>query len=708
MRLFIAEKPDLARAIVDGLSDGNAGLQTKGNEFIKVGNDTVTWCFGHLLALKNPDEYDEKYKKWEMHSLPFDIPKLELKPIKGKENQVKIIRDLVKQADEIVNAGDPDEEGQLLVDELLEYFNNKKPVKRVLINDNTKASVQKSLSNLKDNKDFVGLRNSAYVRSVGDWKYGLNLTRAYTLKAQENAYSGGVLSVGRVQTPILNLVFERELEVKKHVKELYYNVITDNNFKLVIQKDKLEEGLCKDKSYLQTILEDAVSHNDFKIKSIEVKKQENQPPLPYNLLELQADANRRYKYKPDIVKDITQSLREKHKAITYNRSDCQYLTDEHYEQRADVLASIKSNLGTEVPGLNLTLKHKAFNNKNVSAHHAIIPTINNVDISAFSKEELVIYKMIADRYLVLFLQSEVVEKTSLCAVNSTQLDFVASTSKIVQVGFKSYFQKKEETEENEKEIEENNSHLANYKQDDSANFKEIKLTEHETKPKQLYTFATLLKDLTSVAKYVKNEEIKKLLQEKDKDKKGESGGIGTPATRDAILKVLIDRNFMVEEKGKLITSQLGKDFLAILPANAKQPDMTALWSEKQNEIKENKLSVDEFLCEIDLFVKQEISNLKNHTITISRGSNEKTSTSTYQKKQTSKITKKSVQGTKNTEVRKATNPNGEAIKCPNCNTGDIIFKTGQYGNFWACNNYPTCKSSFKDINGKPQLVKGVK
>jgi DNA topoisomerase-3 len=132
MRLFIAEKPDLARAIVDGLSDGNAGNQTKGNGFIKVGNDTVTWCFGHLLALKNPDEYDEKYKKWEMHSLPFDIPKLELKPIKGKENQVKIIKDLVKKATEIVNAGDPDEEGQLLVDELLEYFNNKKPVKRVL------------------------------------------------------------------------------------------------------------------------------------------------------------------------------------------------------------------------------------------------------------------------------------------------------------------------------------------------------------------------------------------------------------------------------------------------------------------------------------------------------------------------------------------------------------------------------------------------
>lgn len=436
---------------------------------------------------------------------------------------------------------------------------------------------------------------------MADWKYGLNLTRAYTLKSQEKGYSDKVLSVGRVQTPILNLVFEREQEVKNHVKELYYNIVTDNGFKLLIDKEKLEAGLCKDKPYLETILDNALSYNDFTIKNIEIKEEKKQPPLPYNLLELQADANKRYKYKPDQVKDITQSLREKHKAITYNRSDCQYLTDEHYEQREDVLASIKSNLGTEVQGINLELKHRAFNNQNVSAHHAIIPTINNVDTSKLSKEELVIYKMIADRYM----PSEVLEKTSLLATNSTGLEFVASFSKVLHLGFKSYLRSEEDEEIKDENIEESNkNNLATFKQGDSANFKEIVLTEHETKPKQLYTFATLLKDLTSVAKYVKNPDIKKLLQEKDKDKKGESGGIGTPATRDAILKVLIDRQFMVEEKSKLITTQLGKDFLAVLPNNAKQPDMTALWAEKQTEIKQGSLSVEDFLSEIDTFVKQ--------------------------------------------------------------------------------------------------------
>ncbi len=699
MRLFIAEKPDLARAIAEGLGS----TQSKGDGYIQVGQDKVTWCFGHLLALKNPDEYDDIYKKWEMETLPFNISKLELKPIKGKESQVRIIKKLLSEATEVVNAGDPDEEGQLLVDELLEYYNNKKPVKRVLINDNTKSSVQKALSKLQDNKDFLGLRNSAYVRSVADWKYGLNLTRAYTLKAQESNYKGGVLSVGRVQTPILNLVYEREQEVNNHVKELYYNIVTDNGFKLVIAKDKLEDGLCKDKAYLQTILDNALSYNDFTIKSIEVKKQENQPPLPYNLLELQADANKKYKYKPDQVKDITQSLREKHKAITYNRSDCQYLTEEHYEQRAEVLETIKNNLKIEISNIDRNLKHKTFNNKNVSAHHAIIPTINNLDVSKFSKDELVIYKMIADRYLVLFLPPEVLEKTSLLATNSTDLEFVASFSKVLQIGFRSYLNNKEEIET---EVE---REAYSYKEGDKADFKDIKITEHETKPKQLYTFATLLKDLTSVAKYVKNPEIKKLLQEKDKDKKGESGGIGTPATRDTIIKLLIDRNFMFEDKGKLVTTQLGKDFLKILPSRAKQPDMTALWSEKQFEIKQGSLSVEDFLSEIDLFIKEEIMNLKKNEIIIEgvRKKNESKTNKGREKGSTTK-TKEFIQNTKNTEMVKAIDSTGKEVICPNCSKGTLVLRAGQYGKFWSCNNYPTCKSSFKDINGKPQLVKGVK
>jgi DNA topoisomerase-3 len=679
-RLYIAEKPELARAIVEGLAGSNqnkdSGNATKGDGFFVVGDNIITWCFGHLLMLKAPADYNEEYKKWYLNNLPYNIPNISLKPVedKGKQRQLNIIGKLIKEADEIVNAGDPDEEGQLLVDEVLEYFNNKKPVLRILINDNTKTSVEKAIANLKDNEDFKGLRDSAYARSVADWEYGLNLTVVYTLKAQENGYKGGVISIGRVQTPILNLVYNREMEVKNHIKELYYNISTDNGFRYIVNKDKLEDGLCKDKEYLSRILEDAKANNNFTIKSIEVKNQENQPPLPYNLLKLQADANRKFKYKPDVVKNITQSLREKHKAITYNRSDCQYLSDEHYEQRNDVITTIKENLVISIDNIDTNLKHKAFNNANITAHHAIIPTINKIDISQFTEQELNIYKMIADSYLLLFLPAEIIEKTTYIASNSTNLEFITTTSKVLEMGWKSY-RKVEDSKEKDEEEQENNQSLS-YKQGDNANFKEFKLIESATKPKQLYTFATLLEDLTQVAKYVKNQEIKKLLLEKDKDKKGESGGIGTPATRDSIIVKLFERTYMVEEKGKIITTQLGKEFLAEVRDESKQADMTALWAEKQFEIRKGNLSVEEFRKEIILFLQQEISNLKTKKLNISGNV--------------------------------AVDATGKKINCPTCKTGLLVQKKGKFGMFWSCNQYPICKETFQDKKGKPQLIKGVK
>jgi DNA topoisomerase-3 len=450
MRLFIAEKPELARAIADGIGEN----QKKCDGYIQIGSDYITWCFGHLLQLKDPQEYNERYAKWNLEDLPLDIKNIQLKIIKGKEKQVEVIRKLVLEATEIVNAGDPDEEGQLLVDELLDYFNNKKPVKRILINDNTSSSIVKALSNLKDNKDFIGLKNSAYVRSVGDFKYGLNLTRAYTLKAN----NGKVLSVGRVQTPILNLVYQREEEVKNHKKEMYYNLKTHNKFTFTIPKDKLEDNLCKDKIFIENIRQEALTQNNFAINEVVIEEIETPPPLPYNLLELQADAFKKFKYKPDQIKDITQNLREKYKAITYNRSDCQYLTDEHYTQREDLIKAISNNLKTQYDNINTKIKHKAFNNANVSAHHAIIPTIYNVNVDDFTIEELNVYKLICERYIILFLKPQKVEKTTFKAINNTNLQFTLSASKIMDCGYKAFYGQEDDEKEQEQAEESNASY----------------------------------------------------------------------------------------------------------------------------------------------------------------------------------------------------------------------------------------------------------
>lgn len=698
MRLFIAEKPDLARAIADALE----GRQIRGDGFIKVGDDVITWCFGHLLALKNPDEYDAKYSSWRMADLPMDIQKLALKPIKGKENQVKIIKKLVSEATEIVNAGDPDEEGQLLVDELLEYFKNKKPVGRILINDNTKPLVQKAIANIKNNKDFQGLRNSAYVRSVADWKYGLNLTRAYTLKARESAFNPNVLSVGRVQTPILNLVYEREIEVNSHVKENYYNIkgIKEVDFTFKIPKDKLEDKLLKDKDYAEEILKLSQENNLFKVESFEVNKEEIAPTLPYNLLELQADCNRRFKYKPDQVKDITQTLREKHKAITYNRSDCQYLSDEQHDDAPKLIPVIQANL-SEYQGekFDTKIKSKAFNSKNVSAHHAIIPTQTKVDISRLTTEELNVYKVIAQRYLIQFMPNKINERTVISVKNNKTLEFVHNSIKNLSQGWYALMDNStasmgEEKEEDEILEDELDLSLSDkFKVGEEFPFDELNLIESTTKPKQLYTFATLLKDLTSVAKYIKNPDIKKLLQEKDKDKKGESGGIGTPATRDTIIKLLIDRNFMAETKGKLTTTQLGKDFLNTLPDNAKKPDMTALWAEKQREIKHNNLSVEEFLNDIDSFVSQEIENIKKMTIKMEIPESMQAKAKDYKG---AKAVSKAGAG-----VKKVVKKIDKTYKCAKCKDGYLQPKDGQYGKFWGCSSYPECKTTHKDMNGTP-------
>ena len=377
MQLYIAEKPDLARAIADAID----GVQEKNNGYIKIGNTYITWCFGHLLRFKNPEELNPSYKKWNLEDLPLNLENMALTPIDGKENQVKIIAKLLKDASLIVNAGDPDEEGQLLVDELLEYLENTTPVKRILINDNTKASVKKALENLKDNKDFQGLRNSAYARAMADFKYGINLTRGFTVKAN----NGSVLSIGRVQTPILGLVYNREMLVKQHVKQMYYNLTSTEGFKLEIPENQLEKGLCLNKDYLENIQAFCNTNNQFKIVKVSINNENLAPPLPFNLLKLQAEAFRLYKYKPDVVQNITQTLREKHKAITYNRSDCQYLSDEHYAQRGDIIKSINNNISMfKDYKIDNNLKSKAFNNANITAHHGIIPTVNDVNFSSLT------------------------------------------------------------------------------------------------------------------------------------------------------------------------------------------------------------------------------------------------------------------------------------------------------------------------------------
>ncbi|EAL5046914.1 DNA topoisomerase III [Campylobacter jejuni] len=671
MRLFIAEKPELGRAIAEGL-DGN---YKSGEGYIQKGDNIVTWAFGHILELAKPEEYDEKYKLWKLEDLPLPIKEFKYLPKKESKKQLKIICDLIHsdKITSIVNCGDADDEGQILVDEIVQYSKTSKPVFRVLINDLTPKAVKEEIAKIKPNADFKGMSERGFARSQADWIVGINLTRAYTIMARKNGYEG-VLSVGRVQTPILSLIVNRDKEFENFKSIDYYSLLGDFNInnntikaRLKTEDKILDENLAKE-------IKKSCENQNAKI-NLKIENKKEYPPLPYNLLVLQAECAKLFGFSPDKTLEITQNLREKHKAITYNRSDCQYLPETMFEQAPNILNIIKENLNSndEIQALiassDLTIKSKAFNDANISAHYGIIPTQNKIS-SQLTQDELVVYNLIAKRFIIQFFHPREYQTTTI-NLEVNQRIFTATQNKTTKSGFRSLWQNvdsEEEQENNENDIND----LSILKNGDIAKCSLIEIEKKQTKPRPYYTMTTLLKDLNSVAKYVSDERIKKLLMEKDKDKKGESGGIGTPATRSNHIKTLIEREYIEVSKDKkqiIKSTKKGRDLIKLSPKSLITPDMTALWFEQQKMIEISELRREQFLEEITKEVISEIQRID-----------------------------------KNQEFKILDNENKPKIQCPQCNKGFLTKRKGKYGNFWGCSEYMEgCKAIYPDNKGTPNF-----
>ena len=622
-----------------------------------------------------PEDYNEKFKTWSLEDLPLPIGtgqnSFKYLPIASSKKQLNIILDLInsKEVTKIVNAGDNDEEGQILIDEILMYANNNKPVERVLISDLTEKGVKKALQEIKSNDDFKGLSDSGFSRSQADWTVGINFTRAYTKLAQSLGYQG-VLSVGRVQTPILGLIVARDKEIESHQSSFYYTVkgsFNSNNI-LFNANLKVDERIT-DEEIANKIL-NCKGVNGTILKAVNEQKRIN-PPLPYNLIDLQADGAKKFGYKPDKTLDITQSLREKHKLITYNRSDNSYLPETLFEQAPATLESIKANLldfKDFVDGANVSIKSLAWNTANTTAHHGIIPTVQNVNIEDLSKDEKNIYTLIARKFVAQFYEPKEYIHTQI-EVGINDNVFSTSSKRTTKQGFEVLF--KGEIEDDETDDDSNDVNLENISQNSSAICNDVNISKEKTKPKPYYTIPSLLKDLTSVAKYIKDPEIKKLLVEKDKDKKGENGGIGTPATRSAHIKNLFDKGYIVEDKKAIKSTSTGKKLIELSPSTLTSPDMTALWFEQQKEIQNGNLTKEQFLNNVNEYIKKEIESLK--------------------------------EGNKFDSIAIDEN----AIKCPNCEAGNLKrIKNKDNKFFWGCSNYQGgCKTAFPDDKGKPLILK---
>ncbi len=598
MKLYIAEKPSLGRAIAAALSHTLAKAHKNYKTHIELANgDVVSWCIGHILAQADPEDYDGELKKWSVETLPIVPQQWQLKPIARTRAQLTILRKLVKQADEIIHAGDPDREGQLLVDEVIEYLKVSKTkkgnIKRLLISDLNLPAVKRSLTSMKNNSDFVPLSISALARSRADWLYGINLTRAYTLQGQKQGFNS-VLSVGRVQTPLLGLVVRREQEINGFVSKPFYQVLAhlsvhktpennEKNFTVKWQPSEACQQYCDEdgrvlvKALAMNVVS-RISHQDAIVESINTEEKQQGQPLPFNLSSLQIAAAKQFSMNAKLVLDVCQALYEKHKLITYPRSDCRYLPKEQLKQASAIIELLaRSNLpcAQQAKNTDKNIKSKAWNDKKITAHHAIVPTeksANNINLNSVEKN---IYLLIVRQYLVQFYPVYIYQQTKL-TVNIAKGIFNTSAKMEQQLGWKILFPIKKE----QNEFQQNS--LPKLTQGQILHCQQGELIEKQTSPPESFTDASLLSAMTGIARFVSDPSIKKVLRDTD--------GLGTDATRAGIIDLLFKRNFLQRNGKKIVTTEIGVALVNALPAAATLPDMTAQWEATLTAISEKKSS----------------------------------------------------------------------------------------------------------------------
>ena len=588
MILVIAEKPEVAKSIAGAMLkniERHDGYITGQNGDRKW---AVTSAFGHLLRHAYPGEIDSAYKERRLDTLPLYFRNWPVIPGNKEEDKYKtdrlnVIGKLLREAEYVIHAGDPDDEGQLLIDEITDFWKYSGKVLRVLINDNMPDNIRKEFSRLKDNSEFVSMGRAARARSMADICFGINESRLAEIKLKRPT-----LSVGRVQTPTLGLVVSRDRAIDDHVAVRHYELTvpcTGNGFENIPFEWKPSEKYLKsidsrivtDRGFVEG-LADVVDGNEYRVKTVESIKTTN-PPLPYNLTVLQEDMNKRYGYSASQTQEITQSLRAK-RAITYNRSDSQYLKEEHYEEAPELFNTILDGTLTEKYGLDFAIHSKCFNDGSVTAHHGIIPQCNNINVNSLTAQEKNVYMAIVMRYAQQFMRPE---KRKVSVSSFTQ----------GYCGFTENFEYRVETVTDKGFTESEGKKDAKAPKKEKAYIPEglwigrisgREIASEDTKPPARYTEGSLIKDMSSVAKYVTDPEIKEILLRKDAEKRGENGSIGTVATRAFIIQSLIKRGFL-ENKGKEIRStRLGKEFYDVLPESISGVDITARWWTMQEDI----------------------------------------------------------------------------------------------------------------------------
>ncbi|MBM7854922.1 DNA topoisomerase-3 [Desulfohalotomaculum tongense] len=594
--LIIAEKPSVARDIAAVL-----GSFKKMEGHLENQEYLVSWAFGHLLELAEPHEYDESLTKWNLGQLPIIPPDFRLKPVREGRKQLQVLRNLLNSSEvgEVINACDAGREGELIFRRIYRHCGCQKPIKRLWLSEATPSAIKSAFQRLLAGKEMDNLAAAAEARAEADWLVGINATRAFSVR------HNSVLSVGRVQTPTLALVVTREREIRDFKPAKYWEIwavfrketgetypgkwVGDNNGRLFSRKE------------LDAILEKIKGTGTGRITGVDQKESVEQPPTLFNLNDLQKEANRRYGLTAQQTLNAAQELYEKYKLLTYPRTDSRYITQamvSTLQGRLNALSEVPEYKDL-IPKGQCQLGKRYVNDGKVTDHHAIIPTDKKPDISALGKNEQLVYDLVARRFLAVFYPDARYAVTKV--ITTVNGESFTSKGKVeLDRGWKAVYRNESEQEKEDDGREEQAiPHLA---ENETVTVQKVETPEKQTKPPKRYTEATLLAAMENAGKMVKDKEMADTLKA--------AGGIGTPATRAAIIERLIKVGYIQRQKKTLVPTPKGEALIDLVPEQVKSVEMTAEWEEGLRQIEEGQNDAGTWLENIKNFAREVVQIAK--------------------------------------------------------------------------------------------------
>ena len=729
MKLFLCEKPSQGRDIAKVL-----GATKRADGYISnsSGSIVVTWAIGHLLEQLSPEDYSEAFKDWKLDTLPIVPEQWKMKPVGRTKDQYKTIQILLKKADEVVIATDADREGEVIGVEILEFNKYKGKRSRLWLSALDEKSIKKALDDIRPADKTYPLYEAGLGRQRADWLYGMSITRGLTIVNRGRIQ--GVMNAGRVQTPTLKLVVDRDDEIENFKPTDYFDVELlfshqngDYVGKLVPTEDMLTNDYLVDKTIAQSVIDKALEAKSGEIKAYKKQQKKKAPPLGYSLSQLQKECSSHFGYSATDTLKYAQALYEEHKALTYPRSDCQYLPEEQEAEIQDVLDAVFASNSNDQQVMSVQAKINPsartgiWNTKKVTAHHAIIPTQAKVNPEKFSEAERNVYKLVRNNYLMQFLGDYVYDSTSI-TTESAGYKFESKGAVPKELGWREIMKKSTSKKADDEDVS-----LPSAEKGDNVDVKKADIKAKQTKPRPRFTEGTLIEAMKKIASFVTDPELKKVLRE--------TSGIGTEATRANIIEKLFATGYLEKEGKKAIKSTAkGRAMISVAPQMLKNPETTSLWEQQLDDIAQGSSSLTKFLENQERYCRGIMNEIKSGAATIKESVASdfpcpKCGSALVRRQGTSKKSGKYdfwacsnyVEGSESNcgatfpnkrgkpDLTHTPKPKAELSEhdCPKCNS-KLVKRNGKNGVFWGCSNWKpngkdNCDAMFSDYEGKPDF-----